>query len=177
MATPANINFLSPSGFTLAVEKLPTTTFFAQSVTLPSVKFGSTYQGTPNLDIAIMGDKLEFDDLAIDFMVDEDMRNYKEILAWMFGIGHPESLDQYATFHELESTRLFANYNPRNHTSMYSDATLSIMTNSSTPNNNNIYFTDLFPVGLGGLDFMTTINDVQYLTCRANFRYSDFKFV
>ena len=177
MATPTNINFLAPSGFTLGIEKLPTTTFFAQSVTLPTVAFGSTYQGTPNLDISVIGDKLEFDDLVINFIVDEDMKNYKEILAWMFGLGHPESLDQYAAFHELESTRLFANYNPRNHASMYSDATLNILTNSSVDNGNRIYFADIFPVGLGGLEFMTTISDVQYLTCRAVFKYSDFKFI
>jgi hypothetical protein len=177
MTSPTNINFLSPTGFTLSVEKLPTTVFFAQQASLPSVMFGVATQGTPMLDISIVGDKLEFGRFEIDVIVDEDMKNYKEIFAWMVGIGHPESLDQYAAFHELESTRLLKSYNPHNHSSIYSDGTLEILTNNSTKNNNKITFVDMFPVSVSGLKFGTVVEDINYVTCTVTFAYSNFKFI
>jgi hypothetical protein len=177
MATPTNINFLSPTGFQLTIEKLPTTVFFAQEVELPSVSFGSAAQNTPMLDIPVLGDKLDFGEFVLNFVVDEDMKSYKEIFSWMVGVGHPESLDQYAEFHQLESHRLLASYNPQNHSSLYSDGTLAILTNNSNLNHNTINFVDMFPVKLSGLKFSTTINDISYLTCTAVFKYSNFKFI
>ncbi len=177
MTTPINSNLLSPTGFSLSIEKLKETTFFAQSVQLPSLFFGSARQNTPMLDIPILGDKITFTDFSIDFLCDEDMRNYKEIFEWMTAIGHPESLDQYQSFHESEAKRLIGRYNPKNHSPMYSDGTLEILTNNSTPNSNRVYFTDLFPVALNALPFQTTVADINYLTCRVTFKYQGFSFI
>lgn len=175
MPTPLNSNFLSPVGYRLSVEKIQEVTYNCQSVELPSLSMGYAEQGTPMINLPILGDKIQFGDFIIDFIIDEDMVNYKKIFEWLVGIGHPESLDQYSEFHQAEATRLLGRYNAKNHGVMYSDASLEILTNNST-SNNVVRFVDLFPIGLSALPFKTTVQDIQYLTARATFKFSGFSF-
>ena len=175
MPTPINSNFLSPIGYKLSVEKIQEVTYNCQSVELPSLSMGYAEQDTPMIDVPILGDKIQFGDFIIDFIIDEDMINYKKLWEWIVGIGHPESLDQYASFHRAESEKLIGRYNPRNHSTMYSDGSLEILTNNST-SNNVVRFVDLFPIGLSALPFKTTVQDIQYLTARATFKFSGFSF-
>ena len=175
MASPINSNFLSPVGFHLSIEKIPTVNFFAQEVVLPSLNGGIMEQATPVIDAPIIGDKITFGDLILSFAVDEDLKNYEEIFKWMQGIYHPESLDQYAAFHEAESQRLIGRYNHFNHTMMTSDGSLTILTNNGNANK-TIKFVDMFPVSLSPLPFTTKATDIQYLQCRAVFKYTGFSF-
>lgn len=170
------LGFLSPTGFQLKIEKFPNTVFTAQSISLPEISIGVMEQNTPMLDISIFGDKIKFSYFEMQFIVNENMANYKELFNWLSSVGHVESLDDYATYHQQESLRLLGNYNPRNHSTLYSDGVLEILSNNNTSNNNTIYFTDMFPVVLSGLPFDTTVTDLQYLTCKAIFAYSHFNF-
>lgn len=175
MTTPLNSNGLAPTGFKIIFDKIPEVCFFAQEVSLPTVSFNYIEQATPVFDIPILGSKLQFGDFSIDFFIDENMSNYKKIWEWLVGIGHPESLDQYQEYHQAESVRLLGRYRPQNHSVMYSDGSLEILTNNSTPNN-TVRFVDLFPIGLSALPFQTTVTDIQYLTARATFKFSGFSF-
>ncbi len=172
---PANSNFLSPTGFRLQIEKLPTVIFFAQEVTLPGLSGGVVYQGSPVIDAPTPGDKLIYSDLHVSFLLDENLENYDELFSWMQGLYHPESLNQYADFHQAESTRLIGKYNPRNHSTMVSDASLEILTNNNT-SNKTIRFVDLFPVSMSSMHFSTTVTDIIYLQCDAVFKYTGFSF-
>ena len=175
MPTPNNSNFLSILGFKLSIEKIPEVTYNCQTVELPSLSMGYAEQSTPMIQMPVLGDKIQFGDFVIDFIINEDMTDYKKLWEWIVGIGHPESLDQYSSFHQAEARRLFARYNPKNHNVMYSDASLEILTNNYTPNN-VVRFVDLFPIGLSAVPFQTTSEDVQYLTARATFKYTGFSF-
>ena len=45
--------------------------------------------------IPLPGTRLEFEDLQVEFLVDEDLQNLMEIHKWLYGIGYPDSfLDQ-----------------------------------------------------------------------------------
>ena len=46
-------------------------------------------------DVPIPGDKIEFGDLTIRFLVDEDLTNYMEIQNWIRGLGFPESPKEF----------------------------------------------------------------------------------
>ncbi|MDD4242692.1 MAG: hypothetical protein PHG08_00125 [Bacilli bacterium] len=175
MTTPANPNYLQPTGFLLSIEKLPGINFFAQTVNLPAMTGGVAYQGTPNIDAPLIGDKILFSDLEVTFLVDENLSNYEALFTWMQSVYHTESLDQYAAFHESEANRLIGSYNPQNHSVMYSDGFLSILTNNSNPNK-TFAFTDLFPVQVSPLQFSTTVTDINYLQCKAVFKYTGFSF-
>ena len=45
-------------------------------------------------DLPIPGDKMEFEDLNVRFLVDENLENYMEIQNWMRGLGFPESFQE-----------------------------------------------------------------------------------
>ena len=48
-------------------------------------------QVTPLRDIPKPGTKLNYEDLTMTFIVDEDLANYQEIHGWLVGLGFPIS--------------------------------------------------------------------------------------
>jgi len=167
---PANINPLSPNGFMFNVQKLPNLSFFCQSVNLPGITLGSPEFSNPFNVSPIPGETLTYDQLTVQFLVDEQMANYTSIYNWIVALGFPESYQQYIDFNENDNT----NYGEL--AKNYSDATLQILTG-----NNNVVktvrFIDMFPIGLDSLQFSGTNNDVQYLIGNATFRYALYKFL
>ena len=53
-------------------------------------------------DIEVPGDKLQYGDLVIQFLVDEDMKNYLEIYKWLMALGYPDTVNQtFDKYNEL----------------------------------------------------------------------------
>ena len=46
-------------------------------------------------DIPTPGDKVDFGDLTLRFLVDEDLKNFMEIQKWIRGLGFPESTQEF----------------------------------------------------------------------------------
>ena len=82
-----NKNFLSPTGFKFILNRAPKVVFFSNQVNIPGINLGVTEQPTYLTDIPIPGDKIEFNDLNLRFLVDEDLENYLEIQHWIRGLG------------------------------------------------------------------------------------------
>ena len=168
---PSNINPLSPNGFLFSVQKLPSLNFFCQQVNLPGIMLGAPEFGNPFHTSPIPGDSLTYDQLTVQFLVDETMTNYKSIYNWLVALGFPNSYDQYISFIN-DDDRGITSELAKN----YSDATLQIL----GPNNTAIQtveFHDLFPVALDSLVFQSTNQDVNYLVGNATFRYGYYKFI
>lgn len=96
---------------------------------------------------------ITYDTLDLTFKVGENMADYMEIFNWMISLGHPDKLVQYS--------------NPK------ADATLVIL-DSAKNANITIKFTDCFPVGISPLLMDTTLQDVQYVTAVASFKFQRF---
>jgi hypothetical protein len=64
---------------------------FGNSANIPGMTLGIANQPTYLKDIPTPGDKIEFDDFTIRFLVDENLENYMEIQNWIRGLGFPES--------------------------------------------------------------------------------------
>jgi hypothetical protein len=155
---PENINFMSPLGFRFVVQDLPNTTWFLTSINLPGITFGAAASGqAPTIDSIIAGDTLVFDPLNITFVVDEDLQNWKEIYAWMIGLGFPHTTDEYKDF-------------KKDRTSIYSDGSLTILNSNMNPNY-IITFTDLFPTSLSELVFDSELTDVDPIKATVSFQY------
>ncbi len=168
---PDNISPLSPNGFMFSVKKLPQINFFCQQVNLPGITLGAPEFGNPFNVAPIPGETLTYDSLDVQFLVDENMQNYRAIYNWVVALGFPETYTQYLNF---------VNSNELNQTSEltknYSDATLTILGSNNKPVQ-NIQFHDTFPVSISSLTFQSTNQDVQYLVGTATFRYGYYKFV
>ena len=86
-----NRNFLSPAGFQFTITKEPKVSFFCTSATIPELSFETTVQPSYLKDIDVPGEKIQYADLRVRFLVDEDLKNYMAIHNWITGIGYPES--------------------------------------------------------------------------------------
>lgn len=167
---PVNINPLSPNGFKFAITKLPDVTFFAQNVNLPGITLGEPTFATPFSTQPVPGDTLSYDQLTLNFLVDENMSNYRIIYNWIVALGFPESYDQYIVGQAGDTTaygELAKNY---------SDATLQILDSSNNPIQ-SIQFFDVFPTTIESLSFASTNDDVNYLVGTATFKFGWYRFL
>lgn len=168
-----NRNFLSPVGFKFSLAKAPKVDFYSNFANIPGIKLGTAIYNRYGKNIPIPGDKMEFEDLTLRFLVDENLENYLEIWNWMTGLGFPESLEQYK---ELKDSSNLSNYDIKQNLYEISDGTLQILSSNYTPNA-NIIFSDLFPVSLSSLNFDATSEDVTYFTAEVSFNYTYFRIV
>ena len=103
-------------------------------------------------------------DIREEALVDEDLKNFKEIYDWLEGLGYPDNFQQRAN---LQSA---LQQNNANTGTVYSDGSLIVTTAQYQPNI-SINFIDLYPVSLGGLEFNTQGTDVEYLQGSVSFAY------
>ncbi len=167
---PNDTNFLQSTKFTLAFDRIPTVMYFCQEVNIPGISTFAAEQESPFVKIYRPGDKLEFETLRINFLLDEDLKAWLEIFKWMQALAFPENFEQYRNLNNLSRTSLFSK-KPQ-----YSDGTLNIL---SALNNLKvrINFVDLFPVSLSSIDFRSTDENTTTLSATAEFRYTYYNFV
>ena len=165
-----NRNFLSPTGFKFIMDKAPKVSFFGNQINIPQMTLGVAQQPTYLRDIPLPGDKIQFEDLTLRFLVDENLDNYMEIFKWIRALGFPESLEEIYQWQEKD----FSVKQPAKSTeSFYSDATLEILTSSQNPNF-KIKFQDCWPTTLSTLEFDATSEDISYFTADVSFKYTIF---
>ena len=155
-------NYLSPASFTISVDRMPNVEFFAQGISIPGVSGTPIAMATPLRTMYQPQDQLNYDDLTIQFIVDEQMNNYKEVLRWMEGLGAPESTKQYADYDKGNAT-------------LASDISV-VITNSHKNPNIKFTFKEAFPVTLGGIELNVNTQDIAYATCDVTMRYESFIF-
>ena len=160
-----NKNFLNPTGFKFILNRAPKVVFFSNQTNIPGLNLGVAEQATYLTDIPVPGDKLQFQDLTLRFLVDEDLENYLEIQHWLRGLGFPDSLKE---IYDWQRSNPNAPDGPLNYTC---DGTLNVLSSSNTPNF-KVKFLDMFPTSLSDLDFDATDSDIDYLTASVTFKYT-----
>ena len=68
-----NRNFLSPVGFKFTLAKDPRVTFFCNSARIPEITLDVLQQPTYLKDLDVPGTKLQYGDLSLRFLVDENL--------------------------------------------------------------------------------------------------------
>ena len=166
-----NRNFLSPVGFKFGLQRAPGVAFFCNEANIPNITLGEAVQPTYLKDIPVPGDKIQFGDLSLRFLVDEDLTNFMEIQNWIRGLGFPESL---AEFEELEEKGTLADalgQFKKSGDDIYSDGTLQILS-SNLVRKFHVKFSDLWPYSLTTMTFDATDTDIQYFTADVSFKYT-----
>ena len=154
-------NYLSPVSFKVIIDRLPNIEFFTQKFTSPSISMSPVEQLSPLHRMYQTGDRLEYSEFELSFVVDENMNNYREILNWMEGLGSPENSDQ---FKNLQASKY----------GTVSDIT--VIVESSTRNNNlKFTFSDCFPISISGINLDVTNSDVFYPEASVSVRYTNMK--
>jgi hypothetical protein len=165
-----NRNFLTPVGFKFILNRAPKVTFFSNSANIPGITLGIANQANYLRDIPQPGDKMEFEDFTLRFLVDENLENYNEISNWIRGLGFPESLAQ---IYELQQSNPNLDQPRKGQLNMYSDATLNVLSSNQNANF-KIKFKDMFPYSLTTLQFDATDTDIDYFTAEVSFKYTMF---
>ena len=168
---PANLNPLSSNGFQFSIKKLPELTYFAQQVSIPGINLPNVVYDTPFVQLKLPGVQLTYETLNIEFIVDENMSNYLAISDWLVALGFPEAYDQYISWQNRDKTPFLSDLAKNS-----SDGILEVLGSNNMPVQ-TVQFVDLIPTSLGAITFITTSNDVQYITCNATFEYTYYKFL
>ena len=185
---PTKLDYAAATQFKFNITKLPKVEFFCTSVNIPGITLGETSQDTPLKTIPIPGDELVYGSLNVDFMVDENLENYREIHGWLTGLGFPKNHIQFETFVNAGSDRFPTSNATANSReagkvddvgfdvgAQYSDATLSILSSKNNPIL-EVRFRDLYPTSLSGLSYDQQAGDTSYLTGTVSFSYLIYEF-
>lgn len=158
-----NKNYLSPVGFKFNIVKTPKVDFFSNSAKIPGIQLGNIKVGNYLKAIDLPGDNIQFEDLTLQFIVDENLENYLEIHNWIYGLGYPESVSE---FQDLITNA----QGQKDVKEQFSDGTLAIL-NSNFNVSARVKFRDLYPISLSSLEFTATENDYTYFTATVTFKY------
>lgn len=162
-----NRNFLSTVGFKFTLNRAPKVAFFTNTANIPGLTLGVANQPNYLNDIPVPGDKIQFEDFSLRFLVDENLENYMEIQNWIRGLGFPESLQQ---IYDWQNSNEKFEQPLKSDMNLYSDGTLIALT-SSQNFNFKVTFRSMFPYILSPLEFDATNQDNQYFTADVTFKY------
>jgi len=155
-------NFLQPNGFKLVIlrKRFKNLEFFAQSVQHPDVSVAPTIVQFRGTNLLTPGDKIEYGQLTVDAIVDENMNVYKEMLNWV---------KSGATM----KNKLASGVRDADEDLPMYDITLSVL---SSHNNqiDKIVYKGAFPINVGTINFQSTVDNVQYITFPVTFAYTTF---
>lgn len=152
---PERINPLLPTYYRFAIARSPTVSYFCQSASLPTITMSEVLMPTPFVPVKAPS-KMEFDELSITFIVDEEMKNWLELFNWMRSCTNVEDYSEFS----YPATHL-------------TTANLIILNSTKTPKI-NVTFEGLYPRSLGSVDFSSTIMDPEPFQCTATFAYRNY---
>lgn len=164
MATlTTNFNYLQPTSFKLTIDRknYPNLEYFVQSYTHPGMIMNSVevpYQKITG--IPFVGDKLTFNEMLANIILDEDMKGYTEMFDWMRRI-----LDD----NNVSAINATSGIPPA-----AADITLSIL-NSANNVTKQIRYIDCIPTSLTDIQFEPAQGD-SFVTFGASFRFTYFEF-
>tara|TARA_B100000927_G_C16404535_1_gene444738 strand:- start:177 stop:725 length:549 start_codon:yes stop_codon:yes gene_type:complete len=158
-----NKNFLSPIGFVFLLEKAKKTSFLCQRASIPELSLGDIAIPTRGFVPVPLEGNIQYSTLTIDFIVDEDLRNYMEIHNWIRALGTPATVSE-------RNEWLRENSDMVTQDGKVSDGTLQVLNNNNITNF-DVVFEDMFPTNLSTLDFNVTQTDNEFLTASATFKY------
>lgn len=165
-----NRNFLSPIGFRFVIDKMRGVDFFCQSATLPSVSLGAVDTFTRFNKIPQPGDELQYGELDIRFLVDENMKNWYQVHDWMRELATPYSSTEFGYKRgEVKSQNL----KDTNDEDWRSDCSLFILSSNYQPVAEFV-FHNAWPTNLTTLNFDAASTDINYFTAQCQLRYTHF---
>lgn len=169
--TPADVNPLQPTKFLLSFARIPTVQYFCQKVNLPGVRMDDAAFPTPFKDLKVAGTKLNYEDLKVNFIIDEGMVGYQEMYSWFRSIGDPTGFAERKALSALAEPFVS---NPDK--KQYSEGTLIILNNVNIATI-RVQFHNVYPISLSGIEFDTTEGAENIITGTAEFYFDYYEFV
>ncbi len=116
-------------------------------VTLPSIIMGIIFQPTSVRPIAIPGDSMEFTEISIQFLLQENFANWKAIVDWLFRLRNPSEISLKREVIDIGIDVLDAKHRPIIQTTLIdsfpfslSDVPLNVQIDDVEPNRFDVQF-------------------------------------
>ena len=167
---PQNTNYLQPTKYLLTFDRIGSVQYFCQAVNIPGVNIGQSPINLPSADIYAPGNKIMYNQLNIDFAVDEKLDSWRQIHDWFRSIAAPESFSERKRLTDVQNQ--YRTGGPRN----YGDATLTVLNNLNNPSI-RVKFVNVFPISLSDIQFDTKLSADDIVTADVTFVYESFKFL
>lgn len=156
----SNINQAIGTSFLLEIPLFSELNYFVQNVSLPGLSMGGVDSPYQNWAGAVPSNRIEYDQLSVTFLVDEDWQNWYSIALWMERCrqgkkGNPDKEDFQVT-------------------DLMCDLTLHL-TNSNKNTDRLLKFIGAFPVQLAPVDLNSSTVDATPVVCSVVFRYQFYR--
>lgn len=148
-----NLNKLTKNRGIFVIDKFPNTQISLFNFNIPGISLPAATQDSPFFTKPVYGDKLQFNNLFLNFTVSENLENWLEIFNWMYYLANPMEKK------DIDLT--------------YTTGTIIIMNSNNKPIF-NINFIDIVPVSLGDLYFSETENESEDITASVVFEYEQY---
>ena len=159
-----NRNFLSPIGFLFILDKARKVSFLCQKAEIPTVELGQVEIPTRGMVPIPVEGNMRYSEFSMEFIVDEDLRNYMELHNWIRALGTPDTIQERRDWVNNNSDTIGSQ------DFKVSDGTLQVLNNNNIANF-DVVFKDMFPTQLSTLDFNVTTTDNEFLTASVTFQY------
>lgn len=147
---PLNYDGIASIDFKLSFMKLPFSEMFLQEFSLPGISIGVVEQSSTYVAFGHPGEKITYDPLVCMFLVDKNLKNYKEVVSWMKRITTMSGSSQ---------------------ADEYENPVLSIGGSTS------VRFYNTFPTSISGLQLRANEQEMIYLTSTVTFKYDYYEFL
>lgn len=155
-------NQLEAKSIQLIIERTPNVNYFCTSASVPGITATAARQPSPFVDVKVTGDKLVFQPLIVNCIIDEDMRNWQEIFDWLVSYGHPTDFNEYRDNSVTRNNQYLTKK---------SGATL-LIPNNKYNNYHEYQFVDLFPIDISDVVFDVQISETPISIMTLTFEYS-----
>ena len=134
---------------------------FGQGVVLPGLKLNVQPQPTTlGIQIPVAVNTFNFEPLALEFIVDENLENWKSIYDWMKSIGNIKNDVDNTPYHTWDTY-----------------AILTILGPNYFPNGKSVKFWYAIPTQISGISFKSDASDSTPMKARVSFEYSYYEFI
>ncbi len=178
---PTNLDYADPTKFRFQCVKIPKVEFNTIQCNVPGITLTELVQPTRLQQIRIPGNDLTFEDLTIQFIVDEDLETYTQIHDWMAALAQTDSDDKFRALITEGKDRMPLSKQQTSTDAgrpgiatpdgaVFADAKLTILT-SRFISKIEINFQDIYPKSLSALDYNQNLTDTEYLVATCTFGY------
>lgn len=152
-----NINYLQPTNFKIVIDRKEygNLEFFAQRIEHPSITIDAPVVAYKRIQsISLTGDNINFGDLVIEVIADEDMNSYTEMYDWLTSITTKHHNDPEQRIQVDISAIIMSSHNNKVQEFKYIDC---------------------IPTFVGPLSFQSTSAEPPILTFDVNFKIGYFE--
>lgn len=154
---PLTTNAQQNTNFKFTLTRIPNVTFWCTSVNVPSISIGEVPVLNKFVPLHVPGSSIQYDQLRVTFMLDEEFATWKEIHNWMRGLVPFEDFRQII----------------RNDADYYSDGIVHCLNSSKNPSHEYI-IKKMFPISLDGFDLSVALSEPDPVTINATFVFESF---